>query len=131
MRKAHMHKRQIYHGGITNKLDRFRLGNYALVAKSSGVITDEQLNAARVAIKRKIRNFGRIWVCIRPNKCVTIKSCGIRMGKGKGSFDKFVYFVKKDEIIIELSLGRFRDFAKKLLLLGSSKLSVRTYVRCS
>lgn len=131
MRKAHMHKKQIYHGGITNKLDRLRVGNYALIAKTNGIITDEQLNAARVAIKRKIRNFGKILVCVRPNKSVTSKSCGIRMGKGKGSFDRFIYYVKKDEVLIELSLGRFKEFAKKLLLLGSSKLSVRTHIRCN
>lgn len=123
-----MHKTQIYHGGITAKLDRFQFGNYALVARSNGIITTEQLNAARIAIKRKIRGFGILWIRVRPDKSITRKSCGIRMGKGKGSFDKFVYFVKKDEILIELELGRFRNFAEKLLLLGSSKLSVRTYI---
>lgn len=128
MEKLHMHKKQIYHGGITVKLDKFQFGNYALVARSNGVVTIEQLNAARIAIKRKIRGFGMLWIRIKPNKNITRKSCGIRMGKGKGSFDKFVYFVKKDEILIELELGRFRDFAEKLLLLGSSKLGVRTYV---
>lgn len=125
-----MHKRQIYHGGITNKLDRFRFGNYALVAISNGIVTSEQLDSARIAIRRKIRGFGRVWICVRPNKSVTSKSCGIRMGKGKGSFDRLIYFVKKDEILVELSLGRFKDFAKKLLLLGSSKLSVRTCICC-
>ncbi len=130
MQKSNMHRKQIYSGGITNKLDRFRFGNYALVARSNGIITVEQLNAARIAIKKKIRGFGKLWICIRPNKSITRKSCGIRMGKGKGSFYKFIYFVKKDEILMELELGRFRDFAKKLLLLGSSKLGIYTSVRC-
>lgn len=124
-----MHKRQIYRIGITNKLDQFRLGNYALIAKNNGVLTYEQLNAARIAIKRKIRNFGGLWIKANPNKIITKKANGIRMGKGKGPFHKKIYFVKKDEIIIELRLGRFRNFAKNLLALGASKLGVRTYFK--
>jgi len=124
-----MHKKQIYKIGITNKLDKFKLGNYALVARNNGIITDEQLNAARIAIKRKIRGFGNLWIRVRPNKIITKKSSGIRMGKGKGSVDKLIYVVKKDEIIIELQLGRFSSFARKLLILGASKLGVRTVVK--
>lgn len=125
-----MHKKQIYHGGITAKLDKFKFGNYALSAYSPGIITNEQLNAARIAIKRKIRGVGLLYVWIRPCKPQTSKSSGIRMGKGKGPFDRFVYFVKKDEIIFELALGRLKNFAKNLLFLGSSKLGVKTYIRC-
>lgn len=125
-----MHKKKIYSGGITSKLDKFKFGNYALIASKNGLVTNKQINAARIAVKRKIRGFGFLWVCVHPNKNITRKSAGIRMGKGKGSFYESVYFVKKDEIIMELELGRFRDFAKKLLLLAASKFAVRTHVRC-
>lgn len=124
-----MHKKQIYRIGITSKLDTFRFGNYALVASDNGILTGEQLNAARIAIKRKIRGFGGLWIRVRPNKIITQKSSGIRMGKGKGSFHKLIYSALKDEILIELQLGRFNDFAKKLLILAASKLSVPTYIK--
>lgn len=124
-----MHKKQIYKVGVTNKLDKFKFGNYALIAINNGIVTGEQLNAARIAIKRKIRGFGGLWVRIHPNKILTKKSSGIRMGKGKGSVDKLIYVVKKDEIIIELQLGRFSDFARRLLFLGASKLGVRTNIK--
>lgn len=127
--RDYIHKKQIYHGAITCKLDKFRFGNYALLARSPGVITDEQLNAARIAIKRKIRGVGIIHIGIKANKPQSSKSSGVRMGKGRGTFDKFVYFVKEDEVIIELALGKLKTFAKKLLSLGSSKLSIRTYMR--
>lgn len=130
MEKKYIHKKQVYHGGITSKLDKFRFGNYALFASSPGVVTGAQLNAARIAIRRKVRGSGVLRIWVKPNKSLTSKSCGIRMGKGKGAFDKLVYFVKKDEIIVELALGKLKDFAKRLLLLGSSKLGVRTYIRC-
>lgn len=124
-----MHRKQIYKRGITSKLDQFKFGNYALVASDTGVLTGEQLNAARVAVKRKIRNFGGLWIRTRPNKITTQKSSGIRMGKGKGSFNRLVYSVLKDEILIELQLGNFTNFAKKLLVLAASKLGVRTYIK--
>jgi len=124
-----MHKKQIYRRGITSKLDQFKFGNYALVASNNGVLTEEQLNAARVAIKRKIRGFGGLWIRTKPNKVVTQKSSGIRMGKGKGSFHGFIYSVLQDEILIELQLGNFATFAKRLLVLAASKLSVRTYIK--
>lgn len=124
-----MHRKQIYRKGITSKLDQFRFGNYALVASSNGILTEAQLNAARVAIKRKIRSFGGLWIRIKPNKIITCKSSGIRMGKGKGSFHGLVYSVLKDEILIELQLGNFVSFAKRLLILAASKLSVRSYIK--
>lgn len=124
-----MHKKQIYKLGITNKLDKFKFGNYALIAISNGTVTGDQLNAARIAIKRKIRGFGSLWVRVRPNKILTKKSSGIRMGKGKGSVDKLIYAVQKDEIIMELQLGRFSSFARRLLFLGASKLGVRTNIK--
>lgn len=124
-----MHKGQIYKIGITSKLDQCVRGNYALIAATNGILTQEQLNAARVAIKRKIRGVGGLWIRVHPNKIITKKSSGIRMGKGKGSFHKLIYTTQKDEVLIELNLGRFSNFAKKLLVLGASKLGVSTYIK--
>jgi len=104
-------------------------GEFGIMATEAGRITARQIEAGRIAMTRHIKRGGQVWIKVFPHHPVTKKPAEVRMGKGKGSVDKLIYVVKKDEIIIELQLGRFSSFARKLLILGASKLGVRTVVK--
>jgi len=108
MKSIHSNKKKfyfkhiIYKEGISHKTDSLSFGNVALMTTSSGVVTKEQLESARLVIRRLIGKNLKILIKVKPFLAITKKSSGVRMGKGKGSFDTVVFFLKKDEILFEL-----------------------------
>lgn len=124
-RYKYTHKKAIYQEGISHNLDQLRFGSFGLISTSTGQINSKQIEAARVAINRKIKKLGTIWIRIKPNRPITKKSAGVRMGKGKGAVSHWIYFAKKDEILFELEgTGISTQLAQEALLLGASKLAV-------
>ena len=59
-------------------------GEYALKAVGCGRMTAQQIEAARIAINRKVKRGGKLWIRIFPDKPITKKPAETRMGKGKG-----------------------------------------------
>jgi len=100
-------------------------GEYGLKALEPAWLTSRQIEAARVAITRRIKRAGKMWIRIFPDKPVTIKPAETRMGKGKGSPEYWVAVVKPGRILFELE-GVSRELATEAMTLGASKLPIKT-----
>jgi large subunit ribosomal protein L16 len=111
--------------GISTRGDRLNFGEYGLKALDNGRVRSNHIEACRVAMVRKLRGAGKLWINIFPHKPVTKKPAETRMGKGKGDLDHWVAVVKRGRILFEIS-GVPEDFAKSLLRLVAFKLPVRT-----
>ena len=100
-------------------------GEFGLQAQEIGLITSNQIEAARVAMTRYIKRGGQVWIKIFPDKPVTSKPIGTRMGKGKGNVEFWVAPVKPGRIMFEMG-GVTEEVAREALRLAGNKLSVKT-----
>tara|TARA_A100001011_G_scaffold335989_1_gene365214 strand:+ start:1510 stop:1923 length:414 start_codon:yes stop_codon:yes gene_type:complete len=99
-------------------------GNYGLKATEPERITSRQIEAARRALTRHMKRQGRVWIRIFPDIPVTAKPIEVRMGKGKGSVDRWVAKVKPGRVMFEVD-GVAEDVAKEALRLAAMKLPVK------
>ena len=99
-------------------------GEFGLQAQEIGLITSNQIEAARVAMTRYIKRGGKVWIKIFPDKPITSKPIGTRMGKGKGAVEYWVALVKPGRILFELDEVT-EDVAREALRLAANKLSVK------
>lgn len=111
--------------GISTRGNKLIFGEYGLKALENGLIRGNQIEAARVAVARKSRGAGRLWIKIFPHKPVTKKPAETRMGSGKGELDHWVSSVKRGCVLFELG-GVPEEFAKQIFRLVAFKLPVRT-----
>ena len=102
-------------------------GDYGLQVLEGGYITARQIEAARIAMTRHIKRGGQVWIKIFPHKPVTKKPLEVRMGKGKGSVDRYVAVVKPGRILYEMD-GVDRDVAVDALKLAAAKLPLKTKI---
>jgi large subunit ribosomal protein L16 len=100
-------------------------GEFGLQAVECGTISSKQIEAARVAMTRRVKRGGKMWIRIFPDKPFTKKPAEVRMGKGKGSPEGWVAVVRPGRVLYEME-GVPRDLAKEALRLAAHKLSVRT-----
>jgi large subunit ribosomal protein L16 len=100
-------------------------GDYGLQSIEPGWITARQIEAARVAMTRKIKRGGKVWINIFPDKPVTQKPAETRMGSGKGNPEFWVAVVKPGRVMFELS-GVTEDLAREAMRLAGHKLPVKT-----
>jgi len=100
-------------------------GTFGIKALESSWITGRQIEAARVAVTRKMERQGQIWIRIFPDKPITKKPAEVRMGKGKGAPEGFVAPVTPGRIIIEAE-GVSREIAQEALRLAAQKLPIKT-----
>ena len=100
-------------------------GEYGLKAIDRGWITNRQIEAARIAMTRKIKRGGKVWINIFPDKPVTQKPAETRMGSGKGSPEHWVAVIKPGRVMFELA-GVPDDLAREAMRLAAHKLPVRT-----
>jgi large subunit ribosomal protein L16 len=100
-------------------------GEYGLQALDPAWITNRQIEAARVAITRFIKRGGKMWIRVFPDKPVTKKPAETRMGKGKGAPESWVAVIKPGRVMFELE-GISRTLAREAMMLGASKLPIRT-----
>ena len=122
--------RKVFKGKLRGTAQRgssISFGEYALKATSSGKMTAQQIEAARVAINRKIKRGGKVWIRVFPDKPVTKKPAETRMGKGKGSPEFWVAPIKPGNILYELS-GVDEELAVRALTLAGNKLPFSTKV---
>ena len=100
-------------------------GEFGLQAIEAGLITGNQIEAARVAMTRYIKRGGKVWIKIFPNKPISKKPAETRMGKGKGATEYWVAVVKPGRVLFELA-GVPEETAREALRLASHKLPVKT-----
>jgi large subunit ribosomal protein L16 len=119
-RKAHRGRRE----GLSKGHTELHFGEYGLKALEPAWITNRQIEAARIAMNRRIRRGGKIWINIFPHLPVTKKPAETRMGSGKGSPETWVAVVKPGRIMFELA-GVGEPLAREAMRLAAMKLPVR------
>ncbi len=111
--------------GKATRGEAVHFGEYGLQALEPAWVTARQVEAARVALTRKIKRGGEVWLNLPPAKPVTKKPLETRMGKGKGEPEAWVAVVKPGRILFEIE-GVKEDLAKEAFRLAASKLPIRT-----
>ncbi|MDX2012498.1 MAG: 50S ribosomal protein L16 [Myxococcaceae bacterium] len=102
-------------------------GEFGLMTLQPGWITSRQIEAARIAMSRKIKRGGKIWIRIFPDKPITKKPAETRMGTGKGGVEYYVAVVKPGRILYEMD-GMDKQLATEAFNLAAAKLPVMTRV---
>lgn len=102
-------------------------GDFGLVATEPCWMTANQIEAARIAMTRFIKRGGQVWIKVFPDKPITQKPIGVRMGSGKGNVEYWVAVVKPDRVLFEMS-GVSEAVAREALRLASHKLPCKTKV---
>src|SRR3954467_4277947 len=102
-------------------------GEFGLMTTQPGWITSRQIEAARIAMSRKIKRGGKIWIRISPEKPITKKPAETRMGTGKGGVEYYVAVVKPGRILYEME-GMTESVAHAALKLAQAKLPVLTRI---
>src|SRR5216110_2845872 len=111
--------------GAASRGSEVSFGHYGLQALEPGWVSNRQIEAARIAMTRKIKRGGKVWINIFPDKPFTKKPAETRMGKGKGSPEGWVAVVKPGRVMFELS-GVPEPLAKEALRLAAQKLPVKS-----
>jgi large subunit ribosomal protein L16 len=111
--------------GVSKGATRVEFGDFGLQALTCGFITSRQIEAARVAITRKIKRGGKLYIRIFPDKSLTKKPAETRMGTGKGSPEEWVAVVRPGRVMYELE-GVTEQLAREAFHLAEHKLSVQT-----
>src|SRR5689334_1902933 len=99
-------------------------GEYGLKAVEEGWVTNRQIEAARIAMTRKIKRGGKVWINIFPDKPVTQKPLETRMGSGKGSPERYVAAAKPGRGMFELA-GVPEPLAREAIRPAATKLPVK------
>jgi large subunit ribosomal protein L16 len=113
--------------GAAQRGSQIAFGDYALKAVGCGRMTAQQIEAARIAINRKVNRGGQMWIRVFPAKPVTKKPAETRMGKGKGSPEYWVAVIHPGKILYELK-DVPEDLAVEALRLASFKLPFPTKI---
>ncbi len=111
--------------GQAKRGNSVNFGEFGLQAMEPAWVTARQIEAARVALTRKIKRGGKVWLNVFPHKPITKKPLETRMGKGKGEPEAWVAVVRPGKVLFELE-GVREDLAKDAFKLASSKLPIRT-----
>ena len=113
--------------GAASRGNKVAYGEYGIQALEPGWITGNQIEAARVAMTRYTKRGGKVWIKIFPDKPVSKKALGVRMGSGKGAPEYWVAVVKAQKVMFEIG-GVTEDVAREALRLAQHKLPIRTKI---
>ena len=120
-RKYHRGRRR----GDAKGQSTVHFGDYGIKALEAGWLTNRQIEAARIAMTRKIKRGGKVWINVFPDKPYTKKPAETRMGSGKGNPEGWVAVVKPGKVMFELA-GVPEDLAKDAMRLAGHKLPIKT-----
>ena len=119
--------RRVHRGRMKGKALRGNFvshGEFGLQATEPAWITSNQIEAARIAMTRYTKRGGQVWIKIFPDKPVSKKPAGTRMGSGKGAPEYWVAVVKPGRVMFEIA-GVSEEVAREALRLASYKLPVK------
>lgn len=119
--------RRVHRGRLTGKALRgntVTYGDFGLQALDPAWITSNQIEAARVAMTRYCKRFGKVWIKIFPDKPITEKPAETRMGSGKGTPEYWVAVVKPGRVMFEMG-GISEDLAREAMRLAMHKLPIK------
>lgn len=111
--------------GIATRGSELAFGEFGLKAQTVAWVSGAQIEAARRAVTHELKKGGRVWVRIFPDKPVSKKPAGKRMGGGKGDIDRYVAVVRPGRIIFEVA-GASEEVVRSALALAAAKLPLKT-----
>ena len=120
-RKQHRGRR----AGFSRGQQTVAFGEYGLKALENGWLTNRQIEAARIAMTRKIKRGGKVWINVYPDKPFTKKPAETRMGSGKGNPEGWVAVVKPGRVMFELA-GVDEELAREAMRLAAHKLPLKS-----
>ena len=120
-RKMHRGNR----GGNATSGDYVAFGDFGLQVLTRGWVTNNQIEACRIAINRYLRRRGRVYIRIFPQKSFTKRPPDTRMGKGKGAVEGWIAVCRPGNIMFEVG-GVTESAVREALRLASNKLGIRT-----
>ena len=112
--------------GLAQRGSTIAFGDFAIKAQEHGRITSRQIEAARIAMTRRMKRVGKVWIRIFPDKPITTKPAETRMGGGKGSPDYWVAVIKPGRVLFEVGGGVPLELAREAMALAMAKLPVAT-----
>jgi len=113
--------------GKVSRGNTVAFGDWGLQALDNGWVTARQIEAARIALTRRMKRGGKVWIRIFPANPITKKPAETRMGKGKGSPEEYVAAIKAGRVMFEIA-GVSDEVAKRALELASFKLGAKTKI---
>ena len=122
--------RRVHRGrmtGVASRGNKVAYGEFGIQAIEPGWITGNQIEAARIAMTRYTKRGGKVWIKIFPDKPVTSKALGTRMGSGKGAPEYWVAVVKAQKVMFEIG-GVSEEVAREALRLAQHKLPIKTKI---
>jgi large subunit ribosomal protein L16 len=122
-RKQHRGRRR----GVAKGQLTVQYGDFGLKAVEAGWISNRQIEAARIAMTRKMKRGGKVWINVFPDKPYTKKPAETRMGSGKGSPEGWVCVIKPGRVMFELA-GVPEPLAREALRLAGNKLALKTKI---
>ncbi len=120
-RKQHRGRR----AGLSRGQTQVQFGEYGIKSLEAGWLTNRQIEAARIAMTRKIRRGGKVWINVFPDKPVTQKPAETRKGSGKGAPEHWVAVIKPGRILYEIE-GVDETTAREAMRLAAQKLPIKT-----
>ena len=115
---------RLHYDGVSRGNTKLSFGEYGLQACEGAWITQQQIEAARVAMTRYMKRGGKVFINIFPHQSLTKIPLETRMGKGKGQPEVWTAVVKKNKIMFEIS-GVTEDVAREALRLAMHKLPIK------
>jgi len=111
--------------GVATTGNKLHFGEFGIKALENGHIRANHIEACRIAVARKMKGVGKLWINVFPSKPISKKPAETRMGKGKGDLSHWVAPVKRGKVMFEIS-GVPEDFAKTIFRLLAFKLPVKS-----
>jgi len=112
--------------GNATRGTRVDFGDFGIKAMEPGRISSRQIEAARIAMTRRMKRVGKVYIRIFPDKPITSKPAEVRMGKGKGAIDHWAASVHPGRILFEVGGGVPLELAKESMRLAQQKLPIKT-----
>jgi large subunit ribosomal protein L16 len=109
--------------GVATRGSTISFGDFAMKSQSVAWVTSAQIEAARRTITHGLRKGGRVWVRVFPDKPITARPAGKRMGGGKGDISTYVAVVRPGMILFEVA-GADPEIVKESFRKASAKLPV-------
>lgn len=116
---------RVSYEGEATKGNYVAFGEFGLQAQEGCWMTNRQIEAARIAMTRYMKRFGKVWIRVFPHLAKTKKPLEVRMGSGKGSPDSWVAVVKRGTVMFEVG-GVTEEIAREALRLAMHKLPIKS-----
>ena len=111
--------------GVSTRGNSIDFGEFGLKAISNGWLTSREIEAARKKIAATTKRSGKMWIRIFPDKPITKKGAGAKMGSGKGDIETYVAVIRSGKVLFELA-GVPEDIAQEAFRKAAHKISMKT-----